>query len=238
MVSKGKNDILLFLAESGAAFQSIKVTTTDLARRIGMSQQTASRLLIQLEREGYIERRIVGRETHVRLKIKGIKELMDLYLLLKGIFERPITVKLKGSVFSGLGEGAYYLSIPNYLNQIKEKVGFEPYLGTLNVKLSSIDDLRNKMLLEKIADIRIEGFKDEKRSYGGARCIKALFNGVDECAIMFIERTHHGTDVIEIISPEYLRGKYNLKDGDKVSIIVNLQSITFLNHILNSVDTP
>ncbi|MEM3952216.1 MAG: DUF120 domain-containing protein [Nitrososphaerota archaeon] len=45
-----------------------------------------------------------------------------------------------------------------------------------------------------------------------------------EAAIIFAERTHYGKDVIEIIAPVYLRGKYGLRDGDKVFVKVILES--------------
>lgn len=227
---KGKESILIFLAESDAFAHEVKVTTSTLAKQLNVSQQTASRLLIQLEKEGYILRRIVGKETHVKLTEKGMNELMDLHVRLKRIFERPVKITLEGRVFSGLGEGAYYVGLPGYYNQIREKLGFEPFLGTLNVRLLSSAAIEGKVLLEKAADIVIEGFKDDRRSYGNVKCIKAVFNDKDECAILFIERTHHETSVIEVIAPYNLRERYGLKDGDKVKLTVSLQPVSLFSN--------
>ncbi|PUA34132.1 MAG: hypothetical protein B9J98_01775 [Candidatus Terraquivivens tikiterensis] len=231
---RGKESILIFLAEGAAFAREVKITTSMLAKQVEVSQQTASRLLIQLEREGYVTRRIVGKETYVRLTEKGVNELIGLYARLKGIFERPVKITLEGRVFSGLGEGAYYIGLPGYYNQLKERLGFEPFLGTLNVRLSSSASIEGRLLLERVADIVIEGFKDEKRSYGGAKCVKAVFNDVDECAILFIERTHHDASVIEVVSPYKLRERYGLKDGDKVRLSVNLQPAFFFNNLLGT----
>ena len=90
------------------------------------------------------------------------------------------------------------------------------------------------MLLERIADIPIDGFTNGQRTYGGAKCIKALFNGEQEAALIFVERTHYGKDVVEVIAPVYLRGKYNLRDGDKVFLKITLKTSTQNNNVLNA----
>ncbi|MCL7402079.1 MAG: DUF120 domain-containing protein [Thaumarchaeota archaeon] len=210
------------------------MSTSTIAQHLGTSQQSASRILIQLEQNGYIEKIIVGKTTLIRLTNKGLDELKNLYIVLKSIFEKPVEIILEGRVFSGLGEGFYYISLPQYFEQIKEKVGFTPYPGTLNIQLLSKDSIENRMLLEKIADIPIDGFSNGQRTYGGAKCIRALFNGEQEAALIFVERTHYGRDVVEVIAPVYLRGKYNLRDGDKVFVKVTLKTSTLNNNILTA----
>ena len=42
---------------------------------------------------------------------------------------------LNGTVQSGLGEGAYYMSLRPYTDQFLEILGFSPFPGTLNVQL-------------------------------------------------------------------------------------------------------
>ncbi|MCL7390551.1 MAG: DUF120 domain-containing protein [Thaumarchaeota archaeon] len=227
-----KEKLLIFLAQSGAYTKSLNMSTSTIAQHLGTSQQSASRILIQLEQNGYIEKIIVGKTTLIRLTNKGLDELKNLYIVLKSIFEKPVEIILEGRVFSGLGEGFYYISLPQYFEQIKEKVGFTPYPGTLNIQLLSKDSIENRMLLEKIADIPIDGFSNGQRTYGGAKCIRALFNGEQEAALIFVERTHYGRDVVEVIAPVYLRGKYNLRDGDKVFVKVTLKTSTLNNNIL------
>jgi len=219
-----KEKILMFLAERNALAESVEISTLKLAKALKISQQTASRLLIQLEDEGYIVRRRFGKTKKIKLAEKGLKELLDVYLTLKGILERPIEVKLEGRVFTGLSEGAYYLQIPYYLKQFEEKLGFKPYPGTLNIRLMNRDSIMNKILLEKAADIKIDGFSDGKRTYGGAKCLMAKLNDREDVAIIFIERTHYGEDVVEVVAPICLREKLGLKDGDKVYVCVKLPS--------------
>jgi len=210
------------------------MSTLTIAQHLGTSQQSASRILIQLEQNGYIEKIIVGKTTLIRLTNRGLDELRNLYVILKSIFEKPMEIVLEGRVFSGLGEGFYYITLPQYFEQIKEKVGFTPYPGTLNIQLLSKDSIENRMLLERIADIPIDGFSNGQRTYGGAKCMRALFNGEQEAALIFVERTHYGKDVVEVIAPVYLRGKYNLRDGDKVFLKITLKTPTQNNDILTA----
>ena len=45
-------------------------------------------------------------------------------------------MKLNGAIFSGGGNGKKFLELPWVKQQIREKLGFTPYPGTLNVKLN------------------------------------------------------------------------------------------------------
>lgn len=216
--------IILHLAERGALVGGVGISTVKLAGELGISQQTISRLLIELEREGLVERRISGRRTTVRLTDRALDLLLALHARLRRIIEKPSEIVITGRVFTGLGEGAYYTQIPYYVRQFEEKLGFRPYPGTLNLRLISKDDLLKRALIERAAGIEIEGFSDGRRSYCGARCIKAWIDG-EEVAIIFIERTHHPRDVIEIMAPLCLRERFGLKDGDVVSVKVYLTPV-------------
>ena len=46
-------------------------------------------------------------------------------------------IVFKGSVFSGNGEGRKFIELPWVKRQIQEKLGFTPYLGTLNIRLNT-----------------------------------------------------------------------------------------------------
>jgi len=222
-----REKVLIYLAEVGGITNSVKVTTPLLSKQFGTSQQSASRLLIILEKEGLIERRVVGRTSFVKLTEKGVSRLLDLYLALKLIFERPVKIVMEGRVFSGYGEGAYYMSLPGYLEQMKEKLGFIPYPGTLNVSLLSKDSIENKIFLQKRADISIHGFKDERRTYGSVKAIRVTVNDYEPAYMIFPERTLYDSSVAEIIAEHNLREKLGLKDGSLVTISATLQPTTF-----------
>lgn len=135
------------------------------------------------------------------------------------IKEKDKMIILEGFVFSGFGEGAYYISLPKYFKQIEEKIGFKPYPGTLNIKLNE-ESLKKKALIEKLIGIKIEGFEEKGKIFGSGKCFPAIINGKIEGAIIIPEKTHYDSSVIEIISEKYLRKELNIKDGDNIRIYV------------------
>jgi len=214
-------NILYNLVKKGAHIKFVRTSTPEIADECGISQQTASRKLIELEQDGFIERSVDRRGQSITLTPKAITKLKNVYKTLIPVFEktRKRKITIEGKVFSGLGEGKYYISLPGYRKQFVKKLGFSPYPGTLNLKLGSQKDIEAKAGLERTQSIYIDGFEDKKRSYGEAHCYKAKINGV-EASIIVIERTHYKVDVVEIISPHYLRRKLKLKDGSSVKVEV------------------
>lgn len=214
-------EILIYnLVKKGAHQKFVRTNTIELAAECGISQQTASRKLIELEKDGLIERKIDRHGQSIRLTTKAIAELKSVYKNLRPVFDSaPKKIVIEGEVFSGLGEGGFYVGMNGYRKQFVHKLGFDPYPGTLNVKLETERDIEAKTELERLQAVQIEGFKDDKRTYGGANCYKATIDGV-EAAILIIERTHHPVDVIEVISPHFLRKKLKLKDGSEVKILL------------------
>jgi len=208
------------LAELGASSRTIKVSTEYLAEKIGSSQQTASRHLISLEKIGWIKRTITPDGCLIKITSLGVSELRKLYSELRLIFESdyPPSITLEGILFSGLGEGAYYVNKEGYRKQFLEKLGFDPYPGTLNIKLTT--DYDNKVLseLETYPAIILDGFQDESRTFGPVKCYPAVINNRVKGAVIHAMRSHYGSSVLEIISSVYIRNALKLKDGNKVKV--------------------
>lgn len=204
------------LAELGAYPNEILITTTKLADCLHVSQQTASRHLIELQTLGMITRTRAARGEAIRVTEGGSQELIRMYFQLKTIFEKkPREVVLEGILFSGIGEGAWYVSRPGYRRQFAEKLGFDPYPGTLNIRLKNGSEEERK-LLELFPHIQIDGFRDGERTFGPVRCYKARINDSEEGALISAVRTHYAVGVIELIAPANLRAKLRLKDGDNI----------------------
>jgi riboflavin kinase len=121
-------------------------------------------------------------------------------------------LRVKGKVFSGSEEGARFIKISWVRKQITEKLGFIPYPGTLNIKLT--EGIANFKLLKKAKAIEIlpaEGY------YRG-RCFNACFMGTLKCAIVIPEVENYPEDILEVIASINLREKFRLKDGDMVDV--------------------
>ena len=206
----------------GAHRRTAKISTEYLAEKMGISQQTASRHLIELERERWIKRTITPDGSLIKIDDFGMKEIKKLYAQLRFLVEAvyPPSVTLEGTVFTGLGEGAYYILKEPYRKQFIEKLGFDPYPGTLNLKLTTDYDLKTLTELEAYPAIEIQGFKNEDRTFGLVKCYPVMINNKVKGALIFALRSHYDRSVLEVIAPTYLRKELNLKDGHKVKVEV------------------
>ncbi len=137
--------------------------------------------------------------------------------------KKPVEeITLEGRLFTGMSEGSYYVSRDGYRKQFIEKLGFDPYPGTLNLKLSSAFDVKMRGELEARSAILIEGFKGEGRTFGPVKCYPATINDEVEGAVVLIERTRYDRSVLEVIAPVCLRERLKLRDGSKVRVRVHL----------------
>lgn len=215
---------LIELLLAGAKSKPVVVTSAELARRLGRSQQAASNHILELEKNGYIQRQRVGRGFAVMITDKGVNELASFYLTLRSMMEEtPDIYEFHGHVFTGLGEGAYYMSLRGYREQFKTKLGFDPYPGTLNLRLKSALEMQRLAELKQRPGIRIEGFTDGNRTYGGLKVYSALIED-ERGAVLAIDRTHYDNSVLEVISPVRLRDVLSLQENSKVTVKVFLDS--------------
>ena len=214
---------LVALARLGAGAAYADVSSVKLASVVGRTQQAASKRLADLESRGLVERVHAGRGLKVRLTDSGLQAVRSLYADLKGALEsKDKEFVFRGEVFTGLREGAYYISLRGYRNQFREALGFEPFPGTLNLRLSDplMTDQRERLKI--LPGVEVKGFEDGKRTYGPVKCFRAKVSGRYPGGVLAIERTHHDSSVLEVISPVNLRRVLGLKDGDQCSVTAYL----------------
>ncbi len=214
--------LLIALAYIGVnAERFTKVTLKTLAEHVDKSTQSVSRLLRELAEEGFIEHSSSTTGTYVKFTEKSLVVLRNAYEALRRVFEPSKRfIELRGVVFTGFGEGKFYMSLEGYRSQIREKLGFDPYPGTLNVRLHP-QYIKYRLMLELLPGITIEGFSNGKRTYGRVKAFRASLQGVSG-AVLLIERSSYGPDVVEFISPVKVRDLLKLKDGDEVVILVEV----------------
>ncbi len=209
------------LLSKGAKYNFVTITTSSLGKNIKKSQQAASKHLLELENNNFIERIISGRKISVKITPKGYSEMIKLSLALqKSLTSSLSNVLFKGTLVSGMGEGAYYMSLKGYTKQFKSKIGYIPFPGTFNVKLEKKEYIEAIRQFEGIDGIHIHGYSDGKRTYGWVKCFKAKLNSSFDCELIRLERTLHDTSTIELISKSNLRKTAKLSDGSKVTIMI------------------
>lgn len=210
---------LYTLMRLGATGSSVRLSTTELSHITGGSQQSASRHLQTLESMGLLTRSIDPGGTRVQITKRGLDELDLVLQELKWHLEgkEANAIELEGTVVSGLFEGAYYISRDGYRSQIVERLGFDPFPGTLNVRIGE-EDFDKRRQLERLPSIMLEGFKDGERAFGACRCYPLTINGEVDGALIVAERSIHDFNIMEIVSPLYLRRHLGLADGDRVRL--------------------
>ncbi|MDG6982080.1 MAG: CTP-dependent riboflavin kinase [Nitrososphaerota archaeon] len=222
-VSSEQLTALLHLVKLGAVRSFSNVTTRMLGESMGLSQQAASLRLAALQRAGLAERAHSGRGLAVRLTESGLDAVETFLAEVGSNLERgKDTMQFRGTVFTGLNEGAYYVSTKGYAEGFAGALGFEPFPGTLNLRLTSEAMIGQRRRLDLLKGIEIPGFSDGKRSYGGVKCFRAKVAGRHPGAVLAIERTHHDSSVLEVISPVNLRRSLGLKDGDECAVMAYL----------------
>lgn len=200
---------------------NISISSTELASHMGISQQSASRIILSLVDSGYITRALENRKQSITITDEGLNILFSELSRLSKILHLDSKVYFEGNVQSGLGEGRYYISRKYYIVQFQEKLGFIPYLGTLNIRIKpTFENLMRR--LRSSSGIHIDGFRTEDRTFGPVKAFRATINS-QRCAVILPERSVY-SDILEVISEEYLRGRFKLTDGDELTVEVDLSS--------------
>jgi len=121
-----------------------------------------------------------------------------------------------GTVFSGEGRGKKFVELPWFKLQVEKKLGFSPYLGTLNLRLLE-KEVEKRGLLETAGCLTVE----PQTGYYSGLLFRATIDRL-ECAVVIPIMPNYPNDVLEVISPIYLRDSLKLADGSLVIVSVNV----------------
>lgn len=207
------------IAKIGGLQEFVYTSSGELAERLGVSQQTSSRKILELLDAGLIARRLGTRKQLIRLTTEGVEVLRQEYAEYRALFSGGDSVVVRGKVVTGLGEGRYYISREGYRKAFGQMLGFDPFPGTLNIEVEPTD--RDKVgELKDETGMLVPEFQSEGRTFGAVKCFRADIGGI-EAAVIFPLRSHH-THTIEIISPVNLRETLELGDGTEITVKIAL----------------
>ena len=122
-------------------------------------------------------------------------------------------IVLKGKVFSGNKGGKLFVNLPWVRKQMDEKLGFNPYAGTLNLRLP------NETALDRLREADGIIIVPEK-GYSEGKCFKALVNEKVEGAVVLPDVPDYPLDLLEVLAPVNLRKNFGLIDG--MEVVVNI----------------
>src|SRR5713226_5939310 len=131
----------------------------------------------------------------------------------------PMQREVKGRMFSGMGKGRYYVGHPEYQKRFEECLGYRPYPGTLNVKLEDDASIAKLKHLRAMGGVKVDSFVRDGESFSALNCFNGMMDG-QRVTLLFIDITFYNESVAELISPVFLREKFGLKDGDKVTFSI------------------
>lgn len=128
--------------------------------------------------------------------------------------------EIRGRVFSGLGQGTYFTRLGWLKAQFEEKLGFIPFAGTLNLKVSP-EHLGPALRLKQKKGTEVVPPSAE---FCPAMAIPVSIGGIRAAIIIPDAKGNtaatHPRDVIEVMAPVELKKALSLKDGDEV--VINL----------------
>ena len=207
------------IALLGGIDDLIAISSRELGDALNMSQQSASKRILELLDEKLITRDLGARKQRIKITERGVDALKEEYNEYRRIFELEDHIFIHGAVTSGMGEGGYYICQEGYMKQFESVLGFKPYEGTLNLTIDK-EDIGKLDLIRSTSGYVIHGFTSDGRSFGDVIAYKAKIKNID-CAVVVPERSHY-KEVIEIICHYHLRRTLSLVDNDRIDLRVEL----------------
>jgi riboflavin kinase len=132
-------------------------------------------------------------------------------------FENLTTLKeirLSGRLISGSEEGRKYVELEWVKKQVKDKLDFDPYPGTLNLRLDS-ENVMRRVVLEKNVKLRL----CHSEGYCTGLLFKAALDSLP-CGVVIPQIENYPENMLEIVASENLKQELRLRDGDLVKVTV------------------
>lgn len=121
---------------------------------------------------------------------------------------------LQGVVAGGVGEGAYFMSLDWVRRAVRDTVGFDPYPGTLNVRLV---DGATVARWRELAGRAALALRPPSPETCGGQLVPVVVGDVP-AAVVVPDVTRYGDDVLEVLAAVRLRDHLGLRDGDLVTL--------------------
>ncbi|ADL19432.1 hypothetical protein ASAC_1027 [Acidilobus saccharovorans 345-15] len=134
--------------------------------------------------------------------------------------DEKLKVDIKAKVFSGLGEGEFFVNL--YAKNIRKALGFSPFPGTLNLKVEEPYVSALATALNRADPIMIDPPLVPGMRLGRVLAYPALLNYTIKVFIVRPEITVYKNDVIELVAEIKLRDLLNLTDGSEVTVTIEV----------------
>jgi CTP-dependent riboflavin kinase len=126
---------------------------------------------------------------------------------------------LSGTVVSGARQAAFFTQLDWVRSQCLDRLGFEPFPGTLNLQISEQD----RPAAAKLFRLPGKPLETADGSFCAGRVYPVCIGTIPGAIVRPEEGVRiHDDGVIEILAPVSLREKLQLKDGDRIGLTVRL----------------
>lgn len=130
------------------------------------------------------------------------------------------TATVRGVVSSGRGRAARFVELPWAKIQIEKLLGFTPYPGTLNVRMTKAEATRLKRVLAQSRGVEIA----PQKGFYRARCFSVTIMDNVHGAIIIPQTPDYPPNVVEVVAPVHLRTLLSLRDSSPVRIAITLDA--------------
>ena len=124
-------------------------------------------------------------------------------------------MKLKGVIQRGVGKGAFFTRLDWVVDQFEKVMGFKPFPGTLNVRISEEDVSE----LESFFSQKDGELVPDNTEFCSAWLKKVWVNGMPGAVVFPSDDVRvHEKAIIEVMAGCHLKERLRLTDGDEVRI--------------------
>jgi len=127
-------------------------------------------------------------------------------------------LEITGKIVSGSNQGAFFTQLDWVQEQCLTKLGFAPWPGTLNLEIQ----VDHAAVIEELKAAKGLELVSPDSNYCSGHVFPVSIEGLPAAVVIPAEDVRvHAKNIIEIISPEMLKGALGVKDGDQVTITIN-----------------
>lgn len=130
-----------------------------------------------------------------------------------------ITTSITGRLSTGIGQGRHFTRLDWARSQFIDRLGIDPYPGTVNLTLVDADALAAWAALKATPGVRIDNPNDGPFDCD-ARCYPVTIAGRIDAAIVLPEIDGYSPHAIEMIAAVGVRDALGISDGDLLAIEV------------------
>ncbi len=124
---------------------------------------------------------------------------------------------ITGKLVSGIGQGRHFTRLEWVRRQFIDRLGIDPYPGTINVEANAGTSQETWRALRETAGIRIDNPNDGPHDCD-ARCYLVLIENAIEAAIVLPEVATYPAAQIELIAAVNVRQTLQIGDGAAIRL--------------------